>query len=319
MTAIQRAGYDWRNQITLASTIYYYILELLDDAYHADEEKAKNKILEVCEEFDISKENLNYIKAMETRQDIVHYLVRRAKGAAGKTQEEEVYDQLLDVENEVANWESSITYRQLTYDDHKRLSSDQMQDLARLFWESDPYIYPAMCSLKNCFKLVPALFRKNQDRMISLDNIYAGFINDKVVALLLYVKGPLNWSYDALVTLAKDRRITLENTLQKTKDQYFSKYDDVDDNTIQILNLIQCSEGREIDERHSGLLTEHMLNHFLEEHHEACVLYVLEETAGQIEAFHACGFRYVGEKGNGFSADDRDLPCFYMKREAVSD
>jgi len=301
-------------QLTLASKIYNYMMELYEDEFGADEKNALSVILKVCKEHGLPEEMLAYLANLQEYSKVVHFLIKQAKNANGKPMTISADFAPIQVPEQKTTsperWKKTVTYRQLSH--HDLLSIEQLKAIALLIWETDPYIFPACLTLEQTLELLPLLFAGNKDRMFSLDNIFAGFAGDNVVAILLHKKGPLNWSSDYLAKLAGAWNVNLPETLQKTEREYFSKYNQTHPDTISILNLCIAREWREIDETYGGLILDEVLKNFLKDHDETCELYVLKETDNQIMSYLRTGFE-IENACNGYSSDNRELPCFFMR------
>lgn len=201
-------------------------------------------------------------------------------------------------------WRTQFKCRQLT--DADDLSEQQERALARLVWQTDPYIYPAMFTESQAVELLPLLF--DDDSMFNLRNLYCGFIGDTIVGIILHHHGPLYWTADLLKAECKD----LPATLDIVERDYFSEYQKTPVHARSIINC--CVDSRW---RMSGIrLGSEMMKQFLEEHPgEEMELFVLEETPAARKLYRRAGFRTVYHC-DGFSIEEKKPPCLFMRRPA---
>ena len=114
--------------------------------------------------------------------------------------------------------------------------------------------------------------------------------------------------------LVRDGIVTYE-TLEKAETMYFSKYNSADVDTTEILNFCMDAEWRQRDIDIGGYIMEAIMLEFFKDHPEPCELYVLKETDTDFRIYHKLGFEIV-RPCNGFSVDDRELPCFFLRKES---
>lgn len=204
-----------------------------------------------------------------------------------------------------------ISFRQLSHNDI--MDEQQLRDIAGLIYDTDKYIYPMLFSSREQAKeILPMLFASNEDNMFNLNNIFCGMVGKRVVSLILHKRGPLVWKSDRLMELASILDITLPNTVDIVEKNYFSGYDATLPDTTAILNCCVNSNYRMRNEIRLGT---RMMQAFIEHHQERLELYVLQETNAAMRLYLRTGFK-LSRKCNGFSADNRDLPCYFMYRPA---
>lgn len=208
--------------------------------------------------------------------------------------------------------EQKITFCQLSHKDI--LEEQQLVDIAGLIYDTDPYIYPPMFSRDQAKRILPLLFAENEDKMFSLDNIFCAMAGDRIVGVILHKRGPLNWNSRELVKYAALMDETLPDTLKIVEDKYFWEYDSTPDDATAILN---CCVNSNYRMRNDIRLGTRMMQAFAAQHPERLELYVLQETKTAMRLYLRAGFKTSEfHRCNGFSVDQRDLPCYFMYRPA---
>lgn len=205
---------------------------------------------------------------------------------------------------------NKITYRQLSHDDI--LTEQQLIDIAALIWDSDAYIYPSIMSRKQAKKILPVVFSTNKDAMFSLNNIFAAICGRRIIGLILHKKGPLNWSSDTLRQISFFFNEKLHDTIDLCENNYFTLYNDVDQNSTSILN---SNVHKNWSLRDISVETK-MMSEFILKHKETLSLRVLQETHDCVRTYARNGFE-ISKIENGFSPDNHPLPCALMIKKAT--
>lgn len=296
------------NQITLASKIYNFFIRALDTYFGSDEngqKRAISLILEVMGEQNIHYSDIDTVNKRKSYEEVVEFLIRRAVEAKGSP--------LVVIKKAVNTNTADIVFRQLSHDDI--LTPAQLKEISTLIWESDDYVFPAVFDRSEMMEIMPIMLASNRDMQFSLDNIFAAFENDNIIGIILHKKGPLNWSSEYLSNLAGNMDVPLSEHLKKTETEYFSKYNSTPKETTAMLNFA-IEATRKIDDiNNGGPLMGALLNGFLNMHKEALELYVLKETDVEMMTYIRAGFEIV-KKVQGYSYDNRNLPCYFLRREA---
>lgn len=200
----------------------------------------------------------------------------------------------------------TIHYRQLN--SAERLSDDNLNRIARLLYKTDDYIYPCMFENDEIAELVlHDLITTNTDAMFSLDNMFIAESDDgTVIGIVLWKQGSLNWQSNAVLSIMKKDQIQEPAYFQKVCKTYFSGYQDTPSHQINVLNV--C-----VDEAYQGMgVASSMLASFLALHPDTDIqLHVLAENKAAIGVYKKIGFIQI-DMIDGFSSDDRDLPCYLM-------
>jgi len=198
-------------------------------------------------------------------------------------------------------------YRQLNTTE--MVSDDNLNRIARLIYKTDAYIYPCMFeNIESAELILHDLLLSKNDSMFSLDNLYVAEIeNGTIVGIILWKQGSLGWQRDAIYSVMRKHHIQEPTFFSKVCNEYFSGYQEVPDNTISVLNVCIDEEYRV-----SGLATA-MLSNFLPLHPGVDLqLHVLAENEAAINVYKKVGFSQI-DTINGFSRDDRALPCYLMR------
>ena len=294
-------------QITLESKVYNYFISIRDIYFGCSEDSGKRVvdiILQVMQDNNVRYEDIEAVKSHSSYGEIVEFLVRRAASAKGTP---------LPIGDDGFHSDGGkIVYRHLSHKDI--LTPMQLKEIATLIWETDQYIFPAMFEKEQTLELLPIVLASNRDTQFSLDNIFAAFDQDHIIAIVLYKKGPLNWTSEYICKLAGQIDVELSDYLKKTENEYFSKYNSTLEDTIAILNFAIESNRKKQDIKKGGVFMRTVLGEFFKWHKEPAELYVLKETDVEMMAYLSSGFEIV-KKCSGYSSDDRDLPCYFLRKE----
>ena len=202
---------------------------------------------------------------------------------------------------------SGIVYTNLSGD--SKLSAENETALAELIYDTDPYIYPAMFgSRENAAAVLPFLYYSD-DRMFRLDRFYAAVHNGRVIGLLLWVKGRLNWSPEPLRAAFLRAGIRPGPYLDAVAGEYVGKYAEGErDGLISLINLCvaPCCRGKGVGRA--------LMRSFMEQHPgSAFELCVLTGNKAAVHLYSSLGFE-ITERYNGFSIDHRRLDAAVMRR-----
>ena len=198
---------------------------------------------------------------------------------------------------------------------NEQFLDERLKELSLLIYDTDRYIYKSLLVREDAPKVFPVLFAM-EDAMFNWSNVFVATMNgeeERIVGVILFKKGPLNWSSDKLKTIAEFMGVSLSKDLEKVEKEYFGKYNNVDDQTISILN---CYTNEIFTTIYGYSLEDAMLQAFIKEHSdENMELYVLRETPEEFLVYAKNQFELL-ETVNGYAEDDRELPCGHMRRVA---
>jgi N-acetylglutamate synthase-like GNAT family acetyltransferase len=208
---------------------------------------------------------------------------------------------------------STLAFEQL--ENIRNASNSDITRIARLIYQTDPYIYPAMFQTESdAVNLISQLIQLGNDPMFCLQNLYVAREkqNMAVIGIILWHKGSLEWHAEELRRLAEKTGIILQNTLLKAEDEYFSYYTQNEAAVISLINI--CVDSRY---RYSGIGTQ-MLRSFVQLHRdEPMELYVLADNQAAIACYERNGFATV-EECDAFTVTPDKPRCFKMERGTIS-
>ena len=174
-----------------------------------------------------------------------------------------------------------------------------LQDVAGLIYDTDPYIYPAMfTSRKQAIEVIPKMISVG-DTMFCSENIYIAEIRGRICGIILWHRGPLLWNPDVYRQCGGSSEY-----IDEVCRRYFSTYSSISRSTVSIINVCTSEHGKGIGTK--------MLHSFMKREPGPYELYVLADNAHAIKLYSTVGFS-VTETLQGFSLDNRGLPCFKME------
>lgn len=208
---------------------------------------------------------------------------------------------------------STLRFEQLK--EGQALSGRELEQLAALIYDTDPFIYPALFrSREQARRVLPAVFLHGGDNMFRLENCFTGWLRGELVSLILWSAGSLEWDDSAL-------RAGLERDIEhvspgypQVRNEYFPSYRANPDAVVSIVNF--CVDGRMRGRGVGGA----MLRAFKREHPQNDMeLFVLDSNPAAIRLYQREGFREL-RKLDGFSLSAQKPLCvqMYRKKEDVS-
>ncbi len=207
-----------------------------------------------------------------------------------------------------------ITCRQLKADEP--LTDTQYKDIARLIYETDPYIYPALFSGTEepeaaAEEVLSRLISEGKDSMFHKDNLFVLFSGDLVAGIILWHDGALRWDADAFIRAADSLGVGLDRKSVSVVDkEYFGLYDTAA--SAAPLSLINVCVSKYL--RGAGI-GRTMLDAFIEKHKERDMeLFVLADNDGAVKLYEACGFQTC-ERAPGFALSSEKPDCYRMERK----
>ena len=208
---------------------------------------------------------------------------------SGDSRVEKAYQNILFAKEECCR--EGLYFRQLRQS-HK-LDSTRLKKIAELIYKTDEYIYPDIFGdEKAAITVLPELLREGTDSMFALKNLFVCEYAGKVVGLILWHEGPLNWCTKPLRKALHNCGYEIPAQLDAVEQEYVSGYEEkTHAETISLLNVCVDPEmrGHEIGKR--------MLRAFQQEHANAPMeLCVLSDNGSAIQLYESCGFRFCGEE-----------------------
>jgi len=177
-------------------------------------------------------------------------------------------------------------------------SDEQLKDVSGLIYDTDPYIYPALFrSREEALEIIPKMFKAG-DCMFSVENVFVAECQKRIVGIILWHKGPLNWNKTQYYLCGG-----YSPYLDDVSSRYFFTYSTVPDDTISIINVSSSIKG-------IGIGT-NMFRSFLNKYPGKHELYVLADNEHAISLYQRFGF-IIESETNGYSIDNQNLPCYRM-------
>lgn len=207
--------------------------------------------------------------------------------------------------------QESIEIRQLAPGDI--LSHRQLEDIAGLIYDTDPYIYPAIFGCRsNALIILPELMTSGRDSMFNLSNIYASISADRVFGIILWHKGPVEWDPETMLNIAVQKSVDLDDKqVRRIARSYFGrKYDDPGNEGLLLLINVCVS----LEYRGRGIASG-ILSSFIGEHDsESMELCVIAGNDRAVVLYRNNGFFIIGLE-DGFSLDEDKPQVYSMRRE----
>ena len=206
--------------------------------------------------------------------------------------------------------------------DNTDISDKQYADIAKLIYETDPYIYPAMFGegrkgKKNAVKILPTVIETGKDRMFTKSNLYVLLDKKRIIGLILWNGKNLSWSSKTLLETAKKAGIRLnEDNISLVQKEYLdarylSEGEDKED-----ISLINICVRKSCRGRGAGTF---MLRNFLYDHNgETAELAVLADNNRAVNLYYRLGFIENGKETEGFSLSPEKPKCKLMIKHPAS-
>jgi len=176
----------------------------------------------------------------------------------------------------------------------------QLEDIAGLIYDTDPYIYPAMFhSREEAVGIIPRMIQAG-DRMFNCRNMFVAEEDGRIVGLILWIRGPLVWEPDIYCRCGGNSA-----DIDKVCNEYFSQYSTCDDGIISVINCCVSSGKRNMG------IGQGLLQSFMREVRGVCELFVLSDNEPAVRLYQRNGFRICGQY-DGFSAEGPRPKCFRM-------
>lgn len=246
-----------------------------------------------------------YIKILRAALKELLYYERIEKIECDCEEVNRIWAQLIEARKIL--YQDGVHFRQLH--SNLKISNDNLKRIAELVYHTDKYIYPDMFgSVDNAVAVLPGILRSGRDAMFNLDNLFVCELRDKIVGIILWHEGPLNWDRQILKEELKKLNKTVLNRESNTKSnaakekastsvyskekfdcvcqQYIAGYEKpTSDGVISVLNVCVSEHTQRFGMGRKMLLA------YLQQHtkqvHELCVL---EENKGAVELYKKCGF-----------------------------
>lgn len=188
------------------------------------------------------------------------------------------------------------------------LSLIEAQDLSRLLYLTDPYVYPAICDEDAFVQIVSDMILHNPDEMFNPRRLFTARAKGRVLGLILWSDGSLLWDDTTFRKSANTRGITLTTDFDIVKREYFDSYGE----PSKMISLINVCVNPSCRSMH---IARDMISAFINDHPERSFeLVTLANNTSAIKAYEACGFCKSGLPYPGFSLDEKKPLCYKMIR-----
>lgn len=205
---------------------------------------------------------------------------------------------------------------QLAEDDS--LTPEQRGEVAKLIYDTDPYIYPALFGegpegRMRAVRILSELLVSDTDVMFAKKNLFALCTGDEIAGVILWYKGSMRWDPAPVLDTAARAGIALkeENVIKVGREYVADQYTSGDSAQDQRLELINVCVKGSLRGRGAG---DYMLQHFVEAHPEENMkLVVLADNTPAVNLYQKFGFS-VTKETDGFSLSHPKPRCFTMER-----
>lgn len=193
----------------------------------------------------------------------------------------------------------------------KDLDRDNLKTVCELIYQTDPYIYPALFDSEiNAISVLERIIPMNVDEMFSINNIYVALEEEKIVALILWKKGSMNWNEGLFEENAKKVGVQLPDTFELVCEKYFDSY--CDESLEGIVSLINVCVLKEF--RGKKIAKKMMEAFFLDNNEDKYELFCLEDNISALGLYSCCGFN-ITSRQRAFTVNDADVYSVRMVRE----
>ena len=200
-----------------------------------------------------------------------------------------------------------------------KLTQAQAQQIAGLLYSSDRYILSSVFgSYAEAKVILGNLLTLGSDTVFSPDNLFCAFCgdDDRVIGLILSVKGPINWTAKALREEAFYLGMELKDGLQPVEEKYFPSYAHPDGDILTILDDSVDPLWNSADSWVSAEMMKAFIALYGDKH--KMQVHVLQETSSTVVLYRSNGFKSDGSKHKGFTTTGKPPECFHMFRERLN-
>lgn len=185
----------------------------------------------------------------------------------------------------------------------RSLSDRQLQAIAGLIYDSDPYIYPAMFrDKKQAEAVLPAMIRA-EDPIFRTGNMFVAAEGDEIAGVLLWKRGPVQWDPAVYAKCGGKGRY-----IARVVQEYFRLFDET---PTDAATAVRIAVRKDLRRQRIG---SRLMNAFMREEPGPYELYVLMNNTAAVDFFTFQGFR-IRETRPGFSLDYSAYPCYWMVKE----
>lgn len=212
---------------------------------------------------------------------------------------------------------NQLQTKQLRKDDI--LADVQYREIARLIYDTDRFIYPALFSGNSNLRFaaertISKVLIEGSDQLYCKDNLFICLDKNKIVGMVLWYQGPLLWDYKRFIQAAADIGVYLKSdNVKDINDIFFGsqKYEEMANNGDKITLFNICVDS---SVRGRGIGSFMLKSFIAKNEKQEMELSVLKENSTAIKLYSNSGFEITDEY-SGFSQSSLKPICYKMKRE----
>lgn len=103
-----------------------------------------------------------------------------------------------------------------------RNARENLKKVSSLIYDTNPSVYSAMFGDREAaLAIMSDVLTNDSDRVFCADNCYVAAIDERVMGVVLWVRGLVDWDSDSLERIAARRGIDLPNSLSVAAESYF--------------------------------------------------------------------------------------------------
>ena len=186
----------------------------------------------------------------------------------------------------------------------KPTPDDDLEKIAELLYNTDPYIYPYWFeTLEKCKKELPPLLLEDKF-FFSLKNLYISIDvdNEEIIGLVCIVDKNTELDYDYSELKKKNERYAF--TIENYVEELVKEVDNADFAYISNVCVDSNYRGKHIGKT----MLNHVIDIYKKKLYEHIVLDVLAENPGAIKLYQNLGFEQFTEIFAGFNDPSKDRP-----------
>lgn len=193
----------------------------------------------------------------------------------------------------------------------KDLNRNNLETVCKLIFQTDPYIYPALFNSEaNAISVLEKIIPMNVDEMFSMKNIYVAVEEEKIIALILWKKGSMNWNKRLFEENAKKVGVKLPDTFELVCEKYFDSYcDELLEGVVSLINVCVLKEFRG-----KKIAKKMMEAFFVDNNEDTYELFCLEDNISALSLYSSCGFN-ITSRQKAFTVNNADVYSVRMVRE----
>lgn len=188
-------------------------------------------------------------------------------------------------------------------------SRDNLYSVAKLIYETDDHIYPALVGCEVIGPIIIAEIIKMNNTVFCYDNILVAEYNKEIIGVLVGLYKNCTWDRNMIMPICEKLNTPIPKQWSYTCDNYMSKLCKYKkSNIFYISNISVNSEYRNLG------IGRKLLSHAIDslEHIVEIHLHVLTNNKNAISLYSKFGMKISSEE-QGFSLNlNEEVRCFYM-------